>query len=374
MLIEALGQLIAQQRQRHLVAILRLQTAINHRQPLLLNQRQRRFGLAVRQEKVIQQIATDRQPLRQRPLLGETASPQVKLHQQRCEVTHQLGDQTTGFVIGQHRLPFALPAVHRVAQQHAGKAEPPGVLAGRRQVQLTDVVVIHSPADPGLVDPLAQVAQPLFIDVKARRQHRHVQQRQHIFAGEAAVGQREQSDKRLQHRVRLAGAAIGDRPRQPAVAAGGAKHRLYIGAVAVDIRHHDDDIPRRERRIRLQHRQQPIVQNLHFTLRTVADVNAQAAVILRQRTFVATVGERLCALPGHRRVAQFEDIRLQVMQQVIGNDIDKGVQLLIALQPRQQVDIIAPQFAPGGEQRVADILFPGVIKQPRRLLGVAKQG
>ena len=116
------------------------------------------------------------------------------------------------------------------------------------------------------------------------------------------------------------------------------------------------------------------MQNLHFALRTVADVNAQAAVIQRQRTFVATVGERLCALPGHRRVAQFEDIRLQVMQQVIGGNIDKGVQLLIALQPRQQVDIVAPQFAPGGEQRVADILFPSVIKQPRRLLGVAKQG
>ena len=116
------------------------------------------------------------------------------------------------------------------------------------------------------------------------------------------------------------------------------------------------------------------MQNLHFALRTVADVNAQTAVIQRQRTFVATVSERLCALPGHRRVAQFEDIRLQVMQQVIGGNIDKGVQLLIALQPRQQVDIIAPQFAPGGEQRVADILFPSVIKQPRRLLGVAKQG
>ena len=116
------------------------------------------------------------------------------------------------------------------------------------------------------------------------------------------------------------------------------------------------------------------MQNLHFTLRTVADMNAQAAVILRQRTFVATVGESLRALPGHRRVAQFQDIRLQIMQQVIGNDIDKGVQLLIALQPRQQVDIIAPQFTPGGEQRVADILLPGVIKQPRRLLGVAKQG
>ena len=221
----------------------------------MLNQCQRRFGLAVRQEKVIQQIATDRQPLRQRPLLGKAASPQIKLHQQRREVAHQFGDQTAGFVIRQHRLPLSLAAVHRVAQQHAGEAEPPGMLPGRRQVQLADVVVIHSPADAGLVHPLAQVAQPFFRDIKARRQHRHVQQRQHIFAGEAAVRQREQRDKRLQHRVRLAGATVGDRPRQPAIAAGRAKHRLNIGTVAVDIRHHDDDIPRGERRIRLQHRQ-----------------------------------------------------------------------------------------------------------------------
>nr|WP_315941370.1 aldehyde dehydrogenase family protein [Klebsiella variicola] len=39
------------------------------------------------------------------------------------------------------------------------------------------------------------------------------------------------------------------------LACAAAKHRLNIGTVAVDIRHHDDDIPRRERRIRLQHRQ-----------------------------------------------------------------------------------------------------------------------
>ena len=62
------------------------------------------------------------------------------------------------------------------------------MLAGRREVELTHVVVIHSPAYAGFVNPLAQVAQPLFVDVKARGQYRNVEQRQHVFAGEAAVG------------------------------------------------------------------------------------------------------------------------------------------------------------------------------------------
>lgn len=106
------------------------------------------------------------------------------------------------------------------------------------------------------------------------------------------------------------------------------------------------------------------MQNLHFALRTVADVNAQTAVIQRQRTFVATVGECLCALPGHRRVAQFEDIRLQVMQQVIGGDVDKSVQLLIALQPRQQVDIVAPQFPREASNGLPTSCSPASLNNP----------
>ena len=50
------------------------------------------------------------------------------------------------------------------------------------------------------------------------------------------------------------------------------------------------------------------------------------------------------------------------MQQVIRRDIDKGVQLFIALKTRQQVNIVAPQLAPRGQQRITDILFPGIIE------------
>ena len=162
--------------------------------------------------------------------------------------------------------------------------------------------------------------------------------------------------------MRFAGPPVGYRPRQPALAAGAAEDRLNIGAVAIDIRHHDDNIARRELGILFEHRQQPVMQHLNLALRAMADMNRQAAVVRRQQPLAAAVGKLLGAAPGHRRITQFENIRLKIMQQVIRRDIDKGVQLFIALKTRQQVNIVAPQLAPGGQQRIADILFPGIVE------------
>ena len=173
--------------------------------------------------------------------------------------------------------------------------------------------------------------------------------------------------------MRFAGAPVGYRPRQPALAAGAAEDRLDIGAVAIDIRHHDDNIARGEFGILFQHRQQPIVQHLNLALRAVTDMNRQAAVVRGQQPLAAAVGKLLGAATGHRRIAQLKDIRLQIMQQVIRRDIDKGVQLFIALKTRQQINIVAPQLAPGGQQRITHILLPGVVEQPRSLFRIAKQ-
>ena len=115
------------------------------------------------------------------------------------------------------------------------------------------------------------------------------------------------------------------------------------------------------------------MQHFHFALWAMADVDSQAAVVSRQRTLALTAGELLRGAPCHRGVAQIQNIGLKVMQQVIGGDIDKGVQLFIALQPGQQIDIIAPELAPRGQQRVANILLAIIIKQPRRLFSVAEQ-
>ena len=223
------------------------------------------------------------------------------------------------------------------------------MLAGCREVEFTHVVIIHPPAYARFVHPLSQVAQPLFVNVKARRQHRHVKQRQHIFAGKAAIGQRKEREKGLQCRMRFTGASIGNRPRQPAFAAGAAENRLNIRAIAIDIRHHDDNIARRELGILFEHRQQPIVQHLNFSLWAMTNMNRQAAIVRCQWPLAAAIGKLFGAAPGHGFIAQFENVRLKIMQQVIRHNIDKSVQLFIAFKTRQQVDIVAPQLAPGGQ-------------------------
>ena len=100
---------------------------------------------------------------------------------------HQFGNQAARLVIRQHLLPFALLAFHRVAQQHTREAKAPGMLPGSRQVHFADVIVIHTPAYAGFANPLTQMKQARLINVEPRRQHRHIKQRQHVFAGIAAI-------------------------------------------------------------------------------------------------------------------------------------------------------------------------------------------
>ena len=61
------------------------------------------------------------------------------------------------------------------------------------------------------------------------------------------------------------------------------------------------------------------------------------------------------------------------MQQVIRCDIDESIQLFIAIQTCQQVNIVAPQLTPRGQQRITDILLPGVVEQTRSQLRITKQ-
>ncbi|SAJ22190.1 Uncharacterised protein [Enterobacter cloacae] len=112
-------------------------------------------------------------------------------------MTNQFRDQPTGLIVRQHVIPFAVDAFHRIPQQHARQAKLPGMLAGRRQFELLDVIIVDTPADTRFVDPLAQIAQPLFVNVETCGQNRHIQQCQHILRDKPAIRQRKQADKGL---------------------------------------------------------------------------------------------------------------------------------------------------------------------------------
>ena len=171
-----------------------------------------------------------------------------------------------------------------------------------------------------------------------------------------------------------AGALYGRKWRTAGSARRGiAEHRLNVRRVAVDIRHHHDDIARRQRRILRQHAQQLIVQNLHFPLRAVAGMQAEGAVVLIKRTFAEAAFQRFRGNTDYRMVFQLQHIALNGVQHGIGRDVDKGVDLLRPFHLRQQIEVIAPQLARGGQQRVTELLLAFGVKQARRVIRLAEQ-
>ena len=111
----------------------------------------------------------------------------------------------------------------------------------------------------------------------------------------------------------LTGATVRNSVRQIAFTGGAAKHGLNERTVAVDIRHHDDNVARRQRRVGLQHRQQAVVQHFNFALRTMANVDGEAAVISRQQALVAAVGKLFGSAPGNGGVFQLQYVVLKVV-------------------------------------------------------------
>ena len=137
-----------------------------------------------------------------------------------------------------------------------------------------------------------------------------------------------------------------------------AEHRLDVRAVGLDVGHHDDHVARRQRpavaRGLLEHGQQLVVQDLHFALRVVGDVEAQRVVVVAPRFALGRVG---------RQRFEIEDGLLHLVQQGVAAGIleqvdaapDGGKLRAIAVglvEGVEQSDIVAPLFSPGGQQRI----------------------
>ena len=116
-----------------------------------------------------------------------------------------------------------------------------------------------------------------------------------------------------------------------------AKHGFDEGGLAIDIGAHHDDIVRLQTCILLQQGEQLIVQHLQL---------AQLAVTTDDLDRVIRLGRRLS---GGRR--QQQNIALQLLQQRIAFDIDKGVVFFTGKTKLVKlVDVIAPLLAERGQQ------------------------
>lgn len=92
--------------------------------------------------------------------------------------------------------------------------------------------------------------------------------------------------------------------------------------VGVDGRQHDDHVTWAQGRVGTEPGQQLIVEDLHFALRAMGDVEADRAV-LRRVNWMPT-------LAGFGERAQFEDIVLQLVEQRGGRAVTEQVDAAIA--------------------------------------------
>ena len=104
----------------------------------------------------------------------------------------------------------------------------------------------------------------------------------------------------------------------------------------------------------------------------MANVEGDTAIQWIKRAFVIATGKLFDVHTSNGAVFQFQNVRLNIMQQVIWRHIDKSVQLLAALQVRKEINVVAPKLAPRSQQRVADILFTIAVKELPGIFAVAK--
>ena len=78
----------------------------------------------------------------------------------------------------------------------------------------------------------------------------------------------------------------------------------------------------------------------------MANVAGDTVIQWIKQAFVIATGKLFDIHTRNSAVFKFQNVRLNVMQQVIWRDIDKGVQLLAALQIRKEINVVAPKLAP----------------------------
>ena len=181
----------------------------------------------------------------------------------------------------------------------------------------------------------------------------------------------QQAFQRDQQRLAVAAGLIRQRHRNVARVAGGqaSEHRLHGGGVGIDVRHHDQDIPRAQAGVGIEGGQQLVVKNFDLAQRAVGDMKAQAVILL------GVDGRPGSA--GFTRRAQLENIVLQLLKQARRRSRFKrrieqvdahrlGVEhrliVLRIVEFVEQAQIVAALLAPGGQQRLGVQMQFGVVQ------------
>ena len=231
-----------------------------------------------------------------------------------------------------------------------------------RQTETRALLGVEPPTDASAFDPAVQCGQIALLDGEAFAQGRDVQQIENLADGEAAVREFEQVFNGDQQGIAAALALIGEGKGDEAGidSVQLPEYRANMRRIAVDVGDHDDDVPWAKRGVGAEALEQLVVENLHFALGAVGNVEADGCITLQidSRPLFPSLIER----------AQFEDIVLKLVEQCGGFAVAEQVDSTIAKSGAvavgivvtvQQADVVATLFAPGGQQRMG-VLVQGL--------------
>ena len=275
---------------------------------------------------------------------------------------------------------------HRVAEQEASQAVPPGVIGGLRQVFLAPVRRVHAPADAGFAHPFTDRGDLGATDPEPRSDCRRRKRPEHRLRAVARCREGQEIEECAQ-RARLRRPRAGDVARD---APRGGEDGLDGGPVGFQVRRQHENVGGLEVRMGIEDGEQAVVQHLRLPHRRVADVDLERIVRpgcpglrrpglsirprdgagrrpdpwsrLRQRAGGSPDIRIGCAERVHRcrivprrflREPEVEDVALHRGETAGARGLHEAFLPLRARHLDQGVDHVASRPAPGREQLVA---------------------
>ncbi len=240
------------------------------------------------------------------------------------QAVHELGqaagqlDVTAVDVVERQRLAEeALPVLrHRHPEQDPVQPGVPGVGVDVGQLEGAAVRSVESPPHERAVDPLLEPEEVVVAEAEAPPDGVPARQIEDLARRDPRRGELHHLRQHAHHRVGLAQRAVGEPDLQlaggvewPVVEVVRAERRLNQRREVLDVRAHDDDVARLERRVVRQQVQHRIAQHLDLAPPAVARVHADAVVVRREHRPPIFVAPR----PGGRPVET--DVVLDPAQQ-----------------------------------------------------------
>ena len=301
-------------------------------------------------------------PGRCRGVLAGQRPPGVQLLDQIDQGAQAVGLQPANVVKRRDAIEGRCRAAGITQQQAAQAKQPTVLLAAGPQAQAVALRRVQAPAHAGRRDPARQAGQRIGVQPQALRDGGHLQQIAKFTGGEALGIGAQQPFQGQQYRVAAPARQVGNLERDEAgvVAAVLAEHGANRRREQRNVGRHHHHVARCQRAILgcgggpRQQLQQLVVQDLNLTLRAVADVEHDRAVlrvgrqrrVLGQRHQITHAGLQ----PGQQGVAR------AVVEQVDARQIDGALVSLRLIEGIQLAHEITALPTPGRQQRMGVVM------------------